>query len=67
MQRAQSKPVIRTYTLKDYRNFKKDALPSTNTNTGKLGFDFESEDYKQKVKFEKFFVFRIDLRKKFYY
>lgn len=51
MQKAQSKPVIKTYTLKDYRNFKKDALPGTNTNTGKLGFDFESEQYKQKVNF----------------
>ena len=45
----QAKPVIKTYTLKDYRNFKKDTLTTTNTNTGKLGFDYENENYKQRV------------------
>ena len=50
LQKAQNKPVIKTYTLKDYRNFKKDMLLSNN-NTGKLGPDFESEAYRQKVIF----------------
>ena len=47
----QPKPVIKTYTLKDYRNFKKDALPITNNTTGKLGFDYDNDHYKQKVFF----------------
>ena len=47
----QPKPVIKTYTLKDYKNFKKDTMANTNTNTGKLGFDFENERYKQTVNF----------------
>ena len=45
LQKAQNKPVIKTYTLKDYRNFKKDVNP----NTGRLGFDFENETYKKTV------------------
>lgn len=49
LQKAQNRPVIKTYTLKDYRNFKKDAIPNSSTNTGKLGPDFESDIYKQKV------------------
>ena len=49
LQKAQNRPVIKTYTLKDYRNFKKDAIPNSSTNTGKLGHDFENENYKHKV------------------
>lgn len=43
------RPPIKTYTIKDYRNFKKDAPTNTNSNTGKLGFDYDNEYYKQKV------------------
>jgi hypothetical protein len=42
-------PTIKPYTLKDYRRFKKDALLDTNTSTGKLGFDYENQNYRQKV------------------
>ena len=49
LQKAQNRPVIKTYTLKDYRNFKKDAIPNSSTMTGKLGPDFENETYRQKV------------------
>lgn len=50
MQRSNmKKPLIKTYSIKDYRNFKKDAIPSTNSTTGKLGFDFDNEHYKHKV------------------
>jgi hypothetical protein len=44
--RAQPK---KQYTLKDYRNFMKDTLV-TNKTTGKLGFDYDNEDYKDKVR-----------------
>ncbi len=46
-----TKPIIKTYTIKDYRTFKKDAIPASTSSTGKLGFDFESDHYKQKVHF----------------
>jgi hypothetical protein len=49
LQKEKNKPVIKTYTLKDYRNFKKDINPTTATNTGRLGFDFENENYKKTV------------------
>jgi hypothetical protein len=50
MQKAHlKKPVIKTYSIKDYRTFKKDALPTTNATTGKLGFDYDNDDYKKKV------------------
>jgi hypothetical protein len=49
LQKSHNRPVIKTYTLKDYRNFKKDAIPGSSTNTGKLGPDFENEQYKLKV------------------
>ncbi len=49
LQKAHNRPVIKTYTLKDYRNFKKDAIPTSSTMTGKLGPDFENETYRQKV------------------
>jgi hypothetical protein len=56
----QPKPVIKTYTLKDYKNFKKDTLTTTNTNTGKLGPDFENETYKQRVwEFLSYHVFSV--------
>jgi hypothetical protein len=49
MYKNNQKPNIKTYTLKDYRQFKKDSgIPST-TSTGKLGFDFDSLNYKEKV------------------
>jgi hypothetical protein len=47
-------PTIKPYTLKDYRRFKKDALIDTNTSTGKLGFDYDNENYKQKVNCSRF-------------
>jgi len=43
------RPNFKTYSLKDYRTFKKDAIPNTNKTTGKLGFDYESDSYRQKV------------------
>lgn len=43
------KPQIKTYSIKDYRNFKKDAPPVTNVTTGKLGFDYDNENYKKRV------------------
>ena len=49
LQKSHVKPVIKTYTIKDYRNFKKDAMPISTSSTGKLGFDFESDHYKHKV------------------
>ena len=50
LQKSQmTKPIIKTYTIKDYRTFKKDAMPASTSSTGKLGFDFESDHYKQKV------------------
>ncbi len=49
LQKSHVKPVIKTYTIKDYRNFKKDAIPASTHSTGKLGFDYESDHYKHKV------------------
>ena len=45
------KPAIKAYTIKDYRNFQKDTGIATTKTTGKLGFDFDNEEYKDKVKF----------------
>lgn len=44
------RPQVRAYTIKDYRNFKKDTGVASTKSTGKLGFDFDSEDYKEKVR-----------------
>lgn len=49
LQKEKNKPVIKTYTLKDYRNFKKDVVATSATNTGKLGFDYENDNYKKTV------------------
>ena len=58
LQKAHAKPVIKTYSLKDYRNFVKDAMPIGTDSNGKLGFDFDNEAYKQKVAIKCFlFVF----------
>lgn len=49
LHKTTQKPSFKTYTLKDYRNYKKDALLNVANHTGKLGFDYESDAYKQKV------------------
>jgi hypothetical protein len=50
MEKAKNKqPSVKPYTLKDYRQFKKDAMQDTHSSTGKLGFDYASDDYKKKV------------------
>ena len=49
LHKSNQKAPIKTYTLKDYRNYKKDALLNLANHTGKLGFDYESDAYKQKV------------------
>jgi hypothetical protein len=54
--KANTKTPVKTYTLKDYRNFQKDTGISSTKSTGKLGFDYESEDYKDKVSYCCFFV-----------
>lgn len=50
MEKAKNKKsTVKPYTLKDYRNFKKDALLDSNTSTGKLGFDYDDPNYRKKV------------------
>ncbi len=48
-QKFQPKPEIKKYNIQDYRNLKKEIELSQKKDTGKLGFDFDNEAYRQKV------------------
>lgn len=61
LHKTTQKPSFKSYTLKDYRNYKKDALLNVANHTGKLGFDYESDAYKQKVNKNKFLLLFIFL------
>ncbi|CAF0932929.1 unnamed protein product [Brachionus calyciflorus] len=49
LHKQNQKAPLKTYSLKDYRNYKKDTLLNVANHTGKLGFDFENDAYKQKL------------------
>jgi len=48
-EKLENKPGVKKYTLKDYRNLKKDIEIKAAKDTGKLGFDPLNENYQQKV------------------
>ena len=48
-QKLQEKPGVKKYTIKDYRNLKKEIEIKEATDTGKLGFDAQNENYRRKV------------------
>jgi len=49
MYKSNAKPTFKQYTMSDYRNFKKDTGITSTKSTGKLGFDFDNELYKEKL------------------
>lgn len=48
-QKLQEKPSVKKYTIKDYRNLKKEIEFKDAKDTGKLGFDAQNENYRKKV------------------
>lgn len=52
LMKSQTKPSVKPHTLKDFRQYKRDNRLTHGT-TGKLGFDFDNEFYKEKVTFLK--------------
>lgn len=48
-QKLQEKPGVKKYTIKDYRNLKKEIEIKEATDTGKLGFDAQNENYRRKA------------------
>jgi hypothetical protein len=49
-EKLENKPAVKKYTIKDYRNLKKEIEIKAAKDTGKLGFDPQNENYQQKVK-----------------
>jgi hypothetical protein len=48
-EKLENKPAVKKYTIKDYRNLKKEIEIKAAKDTGKLGFDTQNENYQQKV------------------
>jgi hypothetical protein len=62
--KSQAKPTIKPHTVKDFRQYKRNNRLTHGT-TGKLGFDFDNESYKEKVSVCNLFLLEVNLKNTF--